>query len=115
MSEYVNYLQELFQGLGAVAARKMFGGYGLYYDGIMFALVADEQLYLKADNSIEQHFSRLELPQFEYQKGDKVVKMSYYLAPAEIFEDPDQATLWGRRSFEVAKRHYKPKKKKASK
>ncbi len=112
MSEYVDYLQEIFQGLGPTTARKMFGGYGLYYDGIMFALVANEQLYLKVDKSIEQHFTELKLPPFEYEKGDKIVKMSYYLAPAEIFEDLEQATLWGRRSFEVAKRNYKPKKKK---
>jgi len=115
MSEYVDYLQEIFQGLGSVTARKMFGGYGLYHDGIMFALVADEQLYLKVDHSIEHYFSNLELPPFTYEKGDKLVKMSYYLAPPEIFEDLDQATLWGRRSFDVAKRHYKPKKKKKQK
>jgi len=113
MSEFVSYLQEVFRELGSIKARKMFGGYGLYHNDIMFALIADEQLYLKVDKTIEKYFTSLSLPPFQYTKGDKIVKMSYFLAPDDILEDPEQAAIWGQRSYEVAKRHYKPKKKKA--
>lgn len=104
MSEFVEFLKEVFAQFGAIQARKMFGGYGLYFDGVMFGLVADEMLYLKADAAIAHHFEDKGLPQFSYNKGDKLIKMSYYLAPEEIYDDPEAATAWAKRSFEVAYR-----------
>ena len=115
MTEFVDYLGEVFERFGPVKARKMFGGYGLYHDGVMFGLIADEVLYLKADASIAHFFVAKGLGQFEYGKGNKIVKMSYYLAPEEIYEDKEEAAKWARRSFEVAFRTKKssdPKRKK---
>ncbi len=102
MTEFVDFLQEVFSNFGAVQARKMFSGYGLYHDGVMFGLVADEVLYFKADETSAHYFKAKNLTQFEYSRGDKIVKMSYYLAPEEIFDDPDEAAKWANRSFEVA-------------
>lgn len=45
--ETVDFICEQMQGAGAVSAKKMFGEYGLYLDGKLFALVCDEQLFLK--------------------------------------------------------------------
>ena len=103
MSEFTDYLIELFEQFGPVQARKMFGGYGIYNDGIMFGLVADDTLYLKADKSNVQEFESRGLVPFEYNKAGKLMKMSYYLAPAEILDDPDAAAIWARRSFMVAR------------
>lgn len=111
MTEFVDFLKEVFEQFGPVQARKMFGGYGLYHDGVMFGLVADETLYLKADETIAHYFESKGLGQFEYSRGDKLVKMSYYLAPVEIFDDPEEAAKWARRSFEVAFRTKKRTKK----
>lgn len=104
MSRFVEFLPEVFAQLGPIQTRKMFGGYGVYNRGTMFGLVADDSLYLKADATIAHHFESRGLAQFQYDKGGHWVKMSYYLAPAEIFDDPDQAATWGRRSLEVALR-----------
>jgi DNA transformation protein len=104
VSEFVEYLKEVFEQFGSVQARRMFGGYGIYHDSIMFGLVADDTLYLKADDVTAEHFTSRSLEQFEYDKGNKVVKMSYYLAPDEIFDDPEEATIWARRAFEAASR-----------
>ena len=111
MTEFVDFLQEVFRNFGSVQARKMFSGYGLYRDGVMFGLVADETLYLKADKTIAHYFEAKGLAQFEYTRGDKVVKMSYYVAPEEIFDDPEEAAKWARLSFEVAFRSKKRTKK----
>ncbi|HLD09500.1 MAG TPA: TfoX/Sxy family protein [Methylophilaceae bacterium] len=111
MTEFVDFLHEVFRNFGSVQARKMFSGHGLYHDGVMFGLVADETLYLKADETIAHYFEVKGLDQFEYARGDKVVRMSYYLAPEEIFDDPDEAAKWARRSFEVAFRSKKRSKK----
>ena len=102
MSEFVDYLGEVFERFGEIQTRKMFGGHGVYHDDVMFALVADDVLYLKADDTTAAYFEPEGLSQFEYDKGDKIVKMSYYRAPDEIYDDSEQALLWARRSYEVA-------------
>lgn len=104
MSEYTDHLHEVFQYFGPITIRKMFGGYGIYHDGLMFALVADDALYLKTDRENVGDFEREGLGPFEYDKGGKVVKMSYYLAPDDVLEDPEQAATWARRSYEAALR-----------
>lgn len=104
MSEFADYLKELFADLGPISVRKMFGGYGVYHDGLMFGLVDDDTLYLKADELSAAYFESKGLPRFEYQKGAKIVKMSYYLAPEEILENPEEALIWARRAYDAALR-----------
>lgn len=104
MNNFVNYLHEVFEPLGSIQSRKMFGGYGLYHNGLMFALVADDTLYLKVDKINLDDFLARGLEPFEYGKAGKVVKMSYYLAPEEIFDDPDEAILWAQRAYAAAVR-----------
>ena len=109
MSEFANYVKEVFEGIGSVQTRKMFGGYGLFYDGLMFGLLADDTLYLKTDKAIESHFTARGLEQFTYDKRGRPVKMSYFMAPEELFEDPEEAAIWARRSIEAAMRTKKSK------
>jgi DNA transformation protein len=111
MSDYVEYLKEVFDQFGPIQPRRMFGGYGIFHKGLMFALVADDTLYLKADETISQHFTELELEQFSYEKQGKAFKMSYYMAPEDIFDDPEEAKIWADRSYAAAVRSNKPKKK----
>jgi len=111
VSDYVEYLKEVFNEFGPIQPRRMFGGYGIFYKGLMFALVADDTLYLKADETISQHFTELELEQFSYEKQGKAFKMSYYMAPEDIFDDPEEAKVWADRSYAAAIRSNKPKKK----
>ncbi len=102
MSKFVEYLQEVFIDFGEIHARKMFGGHGIYHQGVMFGLVADDTLYLKVDTESAKEFEAKGLGPFEYDNGEKLIKMSYYLAPEEILDDPQEAAIWARRSYEVA-------------
>lgn len=111
MSEYVEYLHEVFVQFGPIQPRRMFGGYGIFHKGLMFALVADDVLYLKADETMASDFEERELEQFSYEKNGKAFKMSYYMAPDEIFDDPDEAKIWAARSYAAALRARKPVKK----
>lgn len=104
MDEFVEHLREMFQEFGPVQARRMFGGYGLYHDGLMFALVAENTLYLKVDSESAPQFEAIGLEAFQYPKGGKLVTMSYRRAPEEVLEDPEQASVWARRAFEAAVR-----------
>lgn len=108
MSEFVDSLEEVFAGFGPIRTRRMFGGYGVYRDGLMFGLVADDVLYLKADGQSVGAFRELGLAPFEYEKNGKKVKMSYYAAPEAIFDDPERARAWAARAFEAALRSRRP-------
>jgi DNA transformation protein and related proteins len=101
-------LKEVFALFGSVSARPMFGGHGLYHDGVMFALVADSVLYLKVDERSVDVFQEQGLTPFEYEKGGKTLRMSYYTAPESIFDDPEQAREWAVLAFDAALRAKKP-------
>lgn len=104
MNAYPEHLQEIFATFAPVEVRKMFGGYGIFHQGVMFALAADEVLYLKADAASADRFRAMNLDRFVYDKRGKQVTMSYYQAPDEVMDDPEQAALWAKRAFEAALR-----------
>ena len=104
MDEFVNYLHEVFKAFGPIHTRRMFGGHGVFHEGLMFGLVADGVLYLKADTEIEGVFSERGLERFEYTKNGKPMKMSYFMAPEEIYEDPSVASEWAALSYGAARR-----------
>lgn len=108
---FVEEVLERLQIAAACNARKMFGGYGIFHDGTMFALIADNELYLKADAKSSHFFDGYDLPAFSYAKsGGKTYKMSYYLAPDSFFEEPEQALLWAQRALDAAVRSRSGKK-----
>lgn len=104
MSEFVDHLHEVFRDFGSIGVRRMFGGYGIYHGGVMFALVSDEVLYLKADDATAAFFESRGLGRFQYRKSGAVVSLSYFEAPEEIFDDPEAALEWARRAYDAALR-----------
>ena len=106
-SEFVDYLKEAFQAFGPVAIRRMFGGHGIFFEGVMIGLVANERLYLKADATTVQEFTHRGLPQFQYAKGGRLVGMSYYLAPDEALDEAAVMQRWAKMAYEAALRSRK--------
>lgn len=103
-SEFVEHLSEVFRLFGPIQSRRMFGGYGIYHDDVMIGLVADDELYLKVDSASEPHFREAGSRPFEYTKNGATMKMSYWSAPVEVFEDPEAARAWVSRAYEAALR-----------
>jgi DNA transformation protein and related proteins len=90
---YLEFLLEQLEPLGAITAKAMFGGHGLYCDGTFFALVASSALFLKTDEVNRPEFEAKGLRPFRpYEDQDMVMK--YYEAPAEMFEDPQLLRHW---------------------
>lgn len=104
MNDFVKSLEDVFALFGPIRAKRMFGGYGIYHDDLMFGLVADDVLYLKADDMSCDAFVKKGLSQFEYDKGGKKIRMSYYMAPESIFDDQEKAKQWAELAFETAVR-----------
>lgn len=104
MSAFTDSLHDVFAALGPVQIRRMFGGHGVFHDGLMCALVIRDTLYLKCDAQTQPHFEALGLDPFTYERQGKRLPMSYRLAPETVFEDRAEAALWSRRAFEAALR-----------
>jgi len=103
-SEFIDHLKDVFRLFGPFAAKRMFSGYGLFRDGLMFGLVVRETLYLKADAQSVSQFEKLGLAPFEYQRAGKLARLSYYTAPESVTEDAAEAARWARMAFEAALR-----------
>ena len=102
--EFVDHVRDLLQALGPVVPRRMFGGWGLYLDGVMFALIEGDRLYLKADQETEARFATASCEAFTYEARGKTISLSYREAPDGSLEDPDDLLPWARLSLEAARR-----------
>jgi DNA transformation protein len=80
-NQFVDYVTELMNDWAAVSARRMFGGYGLYRDGLMFALIIEDELFFKTDPENLARFERTGSRPFVYQSHGRAVQLSYWSAP----------------------------------
>ena len=106
---FVDYLVECLAPLGDVQARAMFGGWGFYVGGRMFALVAFETFFIKADDQNRAEFESLGLEPFRYEAGGKVSVMSYFQPPSAALDDRDLLCEWARKGLDAAARAAKKK------
>lgn len=99
---YVEFVVEQLSPLGEITARAMMGGWVLYCDAVVFALVDDGALYLKGDAVNIPHFEARGLRPFQ-PFGDGM-SMKYYQAPPEIFEDERELRRWVGGAVEAGQR-----------
>ncbi len=111
-AEFIAFVTEQMAGFGPVSVRRMFGGAGVFRDGLMFALIADDTLYFKADVTNEADFKAEGLSPFTYQtKRNPRTVMAYWRAPERCLDDPDEMANWCRKALKVAVKSAKPAKK----
>ena len=102
--EYVAHIVDLLQLIGPVESKSMFGGFGMFLEGLMFGLVAGNELYLKVDTQNLQDYEDLGLQAFSFEKNDRQFKMSYYQAPEEAMEDAELLSDWASNAYGAAMR-----------
>lgn len=85
-----------------ITSKRMFGGVGLYADDLFFALIDDDRLYFKTDDSNRPDFERAGMGPFRPYADERT--MAYHELPIEVLEDPDELRLWAGRAVEVARR-----------
>ena len=99
------FIHDLFQPFGAVSVRRMFGGAGLFADGVMFGLVSGGQIYLKVDATTVTCFEREQCEPFEYStKNGKRALTSYWRLPDRLYDDADELAQWARQALAAARR-----------
>ncbi len=112
---YKEFLVDQLSGFGSVTIKRMFGGGGVYRDGLMFGLVDDDMLYLKVDATSQADFEEVGSRPFVYQPGNgKAVQMSYWRAPEICMDDQSELLKWCGKAMQAATRaaQKKPKSKK---
>ena len=112
--DFIDWLQELFADFGPVSARAMFGGHGLYHDGVMFAVAIDDGLYLKVDGHTQAAFEAQGCAPYVYMQTEKPLTMSYWSAPAAAMDSPQAMLPWARLAHEAALRKPKGRGRKAT-
>ena len=98
-------IEELFEPLGRVTIKRMFGGKGIYHHGVIFALELHDELMLKADAQTAPLFAEAGARQWSYEgKTGKPVLMPYWSVPDEALDDPDVMGKWARLAYEAGVR-----------
>jgi DNA transformation protein len=102
--EFVAHVVEQLRPFGPVTVRSMFGGWGIYRDGVFFALVADDTLYFKSDDENRAQFERASPGPFTFRKKGETVVTHYFAVPEDAFEDPQVMARWARLGYAAALR-----------
>jgi DNA transformation protein len=113
---FVAHVLDLFAPMGDVTARAMFGGHGVYAEGVMFALLDDDELFLKTDEATRAAFLEAGCRQWIYvNKKVRMENTGYYRPPDEAHEDPEVMRPWARLALGAALRARAAKAAKAAK
>ena len=101
-SEFLDYVSDQLEPVGGVAARRMFGGHGLFRDGVMFAIVAADTLYFKVDDHNLADFEAAGAPPFTYAREGRRIALSYREVPADVVDDADDLCAWALKAIDAA-------------
>ncbi len=101
---WADHIVAQMAGFAPVVAKPMFGGFGIYCQGLMFALLFEERLYFKVDAINVGDFTERGLRPFTYESKGKTGTLKYHEAPAEVFDDLAEMALWARNAHACAVR-----------
>jgi DNA transformation protein and related proteins len=114
------FIRELFAQFRVVTIRRMFGGAGIFAEGLMFGLVFDGAIYLKVDAASIPDFEREGCQPFVYTRAKTAGRvgrhsLSYWRMPERLYDDPDELATWAGRAFAIAQRKKEPRRAPAKK
>ena len=99
---FLQYVLEQLERLGAVSSRRMFGAVGLYRDDVFFAILDDDTLYFKVDDSTRPDYESRGMKALRPYKDRPDVSMTYFTVPADVLDDAEELVTWARRSVAIA-------------
>lgn len=106
-NSFLDYILDILLAYGNVKSRRMFGGFGIYLSGIMFAIIINNEIYFKVDSILAKKYKALGSYPFTYKRHNKIIALSYWIVPPEVLEDVDQLKIWFDSSLEIAKNNKK--------
>jgi DNA transformation protein len=100
-NQYLDFVLDQLNDVGPVVHKRMFGGVGLYYDGLFFGLIDDDVLYFKVDETTRGRYEAARSRPFQ-PYGDGSYSMSYYSVPAGVLEDQEELSVWVQEAVAVS-------------
>ena len=102
---FAEFLSEQLAPLGHIAIRRMFGKTGVFCDGLMLGMVADNTLYFRVDDHNRAAFAEAaSSPPLNYRKQGEMIDLSFWRAPERLFDEPDELVAWARLALAAAGR-----------
>ncbi len=92
--EYCDYILDQLAPLSGVTAKRMFGGFGLFRQGLMFGIIIDDVLYYKTASGNRADYEAAGSVPFTYETKKKTVTLSYWTVPALALDDEDSLVEW---------------------
>ena len=102
MDQGLEYALELFEPLGEVSHRRMFGGVGFFRHGLMFALTAYDEIYLKTDDENRVTFEDAGCKPFVFEAQGVEKETSYWSLPEQAHDDEDERMIWLDQAWQAA-------------
>ena len=102
--EYLDFVMEKLAPLGEITSRAMFGGYGIFHQGLMFALISEDVLYFKVNDTNRQMYEQAQSKLFPHG-------ISYWEVPSDVLEDDSKLHEWASISIAIAQEAAKKKRK----
>jgi DNA transformation protein len=100
----VAWIEEALEPVGRVTMRPMMGGATLYLDGTVFAILASEELWFKADKLSDAEWDSAGCERFTFEMAGKIGSMNYRRAPEEVHDDADAMRRWAGLALEAGLR-----------
>lgn len=100
----IHQSQEYLAPLGDVGYRSQFGGYSLTVGDVVFAMVSEGELYLRACEESETYFAKKSAPALIYSKRGKPITLNYYLVDDELWQDKDKLLQLSTNALMTARR-----------
>ena len=100
-----DFIRELFAPFRPVAVKRMFGGIGIYAEGLMFGLVFDGVIYLRVDETSIPSFEREGSVPFVYPFASTMrgrPSRHFWRLPERLYDDPDELAVWAGRALAIA-------------
>ena len=118
--EYITYASDQLAGIGTITHRRMFGGAGLYCNGLFFAIIVDDVLYFKVDDTNREDYKDADMGPFTFTTDHGTEVMNYYEVPIDVLENKEKVKQWADKALNVAetaqaKKAKRPQKKSKSK
>lgn len=102
---FAEFLREQLAPLGHVTMRRMFGKTGVFCNGLMFGMVADDVLYVRVDDENRAAFKEAEAdPPLNYEKRGSTIDLSFWRVPERLLDEPEELVLWATTALGAARR-----------
>lgn len=106
-TSFRDFVLDQLAALPELRARAMFGGHGIYAEDRFFAILADDRLYFKVDDTNRAEYLARGMKPFTYEKQGQVMSMNYYEVPPEVLDDRTELVAWARRCPTTTASHAK--------